>query len=259
MKTFTDGKRASRCHRLGALLFSSSIAAAGCASGWASHAPSPDLAAALSPGKWIKVDSETLAFIGIIGQDSARPLHELFTAGIKRVAVNSGGGDVTAAIAIANEIAARRLELNVKGYCLSSCANYWTVAAARTTLDNGIVGFHGNISSCVSLHGGVSRYVAKDLPGNPDAERVREISGLVAQSLEDESAFYAQRQLDRFAHERFCRPDKGLQDQHVYSFIAPSRSRLSAMGVTDLQGEQSVARLAEFNAWSNAPMLLESP
>ncbi len=259
MKTVTDRKRASRWHRLGPLLSSLTIAAAGCASERGSHAPSPDLAAALSPGKWIKVDGETLEFIGLIGPDSTKPLHDLFTAGIKRVAVNSGGGDVNAAIAIANEIAARRLELNVKGFCLSSCANYWAVAAARTTLANGIVGFHGNISSCVSLYGGVSRYVAKDLPSNADAGRVREISQLVAQSLEDEAAFYAQRHLDRFAHERFCRPDKGLQDQHVYSFIAPSRSTLSAVGVLDVQGEQSVARLAEFNAWSNTPMLLESP
>ncbi len=64
---------------------------------------------------------------------------------IKKLRVNSSGGDVEAAIKLARWIYNNKVDIEVIEYCLSSCANYlFTAAFHKTILPGAIVAWHGN-------------------------------------------------------------------------------------------------------------------
>lgn len=64
---------------------------------------------------------------------------------IKKLRVNSSGGDVEAAIKLARWIYINKVDIEVIEYCLSSCANYlFTAAFRKTILPGAIVAWHGN-------------------------------------------------------------------------------------------------------------------
>lgn len=100
------------------------------------------------PGQWTKVNEQTLRFTGQIDARTAANFNKLINPKIKTIVVQSGGGDVDAALQVGQEIHRRQLNIIVDGRCGSSCANYWFVAAAHKTVTEGSwVGFHGNPSS----------------------------------------------------------------------------------------------------------------
>ena len=58
--------------------------------------------------------------------------------------VNSGGGDVSAALDIADRILKNHLNIIVDGICISSCANYmFVVGASKIVTSGSLLGFHG--------------------------------------------------------------------------------------------------------------------
>lgn len=64
---------------------------------------------------------------------------------LRRLLLDSGGGDVAAAIELAGWVHARQLDITVTGVCLSSCANYVFPAARHKRIVPGaIVAWHGN-------------------------------------------------------------------------------------------------------------------
>jgi hypothetical protein len=94
-------------------------------------------------------DASTVTFRGRIDPDSAdaflRTLEE--RPGITRLVITSGGGQVTSALAMAEAIHARGLDVDVPVACLSSCANYIFPAARRKRLGHPLaVGWHGNMT-----------------------------------------------------------------------------------------------------------------
>jgi hypothetical protein len=105
------------------------------------------------PGRWQKVNEQTLRFVGQIDQQTAARFNQLITPEITTVIVQSGGGEVDDALQVGKEIYKRRLNIIVDGRCGSSCANYWFVAAAHKTVNRGSwVGFHGNPSSSLPYY-----------------------------------------------------------------------------------------------------------
>jgi hypothetical protein len=70
----------------------------------------------------------------------------------QHLVVNSMGGDEKAAIALAETVAKRQLELRVIGTCASACANYLLPAAPRVLLE-GVVAMHGSAPSCLNQLG----------------------------------------------------------------------------------------------------------
>ena len=82
-------------------------------------------------GVWTRIDSETLNFTGEIVTGTEIDFERLMTPDIRRLRVRSSGGDVEVALKIAETIFARKLDLEVNGYCASSCANYWFPAANK--------------------------------------------------------------------------------------------------------------------------------
>ena len=64
---------------------------------------------------------------------------------IKTLRVNTSGGEVEAAIALARWIYKHKIDIEVVELCLSSCANYLFTAAKHKTIRPGaIVAWHGN-------------------------------------------------------------------------------------------------------------------
>lgn len=67
---------------------------------------------------------------------------------IRRVIVNSGGGDVNSALSIAELLAPLRAEIVVRRECHSSCANYLLPVARRITLEpDSWILLHGSIDA----------------------------------------------------------------------------------------------------------------
>ena len=64
---------------------------------------------------------------------------------LQRLSITSSGGEVDAAIALGEWVFARRLDIEVPDYCLSSCANYVFPAGRRKRIQTGaVVAWHGN-------------------------------------------------------------------------------------------------------------------
>jgi hypothetical protein len=96
-------------------------------------------------GVWTKTSPDTLEFDGAIWPGSETAFFEIVTPEIKRLVVRSGGGDSNIALQIAEYIHQQQLDLEVRDYCYSSCANYWFTAANKKTVPrSAAVGFHGD-------------------------------------------------------------------------------------------------------------------
>ena len=83
-------------------------------------------------------------FVGDITGGKVARLLGLGFADVKLFVVNSTGGEVDPALDVADAMLAHGISLIVDGVCLSSCANYWFLAARRkVVLENAFVGWHG--------------------------------------------------------------------------------------------------------------------
>jgi hypothetical protein len=67
------------------------------------------------------------------------------TPSLKKLRIRSQGGDVVAAMKIADQVFDRQLDVTVEDYCLSACANYIFAAGKHKAISEGsIVGWHGD-------------------------------------------------------------------------------------------------------------------
>ena len=94
---------------------------------------------------------QDLYFRGKIDRDSSASVINAISKGVRRLFITSGGGDAAAALSIAETIASNKVEVIVKDYCFSSCANYIFLSGARKSLSaNSILGFHGGFHKTFS-------------------------------------------------------------------------------------------------------------
>jgi len=88
----------------------------------------------------------TAVYHGEITPERNREFFE--TAGrrpLKRLIITSDGGSVEAGIELGRRVHDLGLDIEIAGYCLSSCANYVFTAARRKTIREGaVVAWHGN-------------------------------------------------------------------------------------------------------------------
>lgn len=102
--------------------------------------------------KSIEPDESTLTLKGEINKNLFDYYKSKISKKIKKVVVTSLGGDIKYGIYIGNDIFDRKLDVIVRDYCLSSCANYIFLAGKNKIIENNsIVGFHG---TSFSLLGG---------------------------------------------------------------------------------------------------------
>jgi ATP-dependent protease ClpP protease subunit len=95
-------------------------------------------------GQWDTAGDENLFFSGPIQANEYEQFAQVFTPKVKYFVVDSDGGDVAAAIKIANVIADHDITVVVNGACISSCANYFFTAGKKKIIRQGFVAFHGD-------------------------------------------------------------------------------------------------------------------
>lgn len=100
--------------------------------------------------------AEKVIFFGKITQAAVRQLKVKVESADPPalLVITSGGGDEAAAIELASLVAAKAMALEIVGECLSACANY-VLAAAPSTVMNGVVALHGSPAACVKQSGTV--------------------------------------------------------------------------------------------------------
>lgn len=96
---------------------------------------------------------DRLVFAGHITRSSANLFRDKMRAGqYKTLVIASPGGDVEAALDIAETVLNAKMDVEVQYLCASSCANYIFPAGARKLISPGaVVGWHGNVTHLAYL------------------------------------------------------------------------------------------------------------
>ncbi len=125
----------------------------------------------------VTTTDSVIGFSGCISGEVADIFISAMDAKYRLVLLQSSGGDVSAAIRMAQVIAERELPVVVRGICLSSCANYLMPAGTSISVErNAIIAFHGD-----------ARLTIRRMEGT-DAEQ-REAVLLLSQMLQEEEAW----------------------------------------------------------------------
>jgi hypothetical protein len=99
------------------------------------------------PGKVYR-DGGTLFIQGVIVPGMDEAARALIDSAVNTVVLTSEGGETGAAIAIGELISANKLNVVVRRFCISSCANYLFVAGYRKRVEAGsILAWHGGHSN----------------------------------------------------------------------------------------------------------------
>lgn len=98
----------------------------------------------VAPATVVERDGSTLEFYGPISASAVERALKLLP-GADTLEINSPGGDNQAAIALAEAIAANKLDVVVNGNCYSSCAHYVFMAGDEKIVSLGsVMLFHGS-------------------------------------------------------------------------------------------------------------------
>jgi len=90
-------------------------------------------------------EAVTVAYSGEISAAHNRQFFAALAGTPARLRITSGGGEVAAGIALGRWVHDHGLDVEVAGYCLSSCANYVFPAGRRKViLPGAVVAWHGN-------------------------------------------------------------------------------------------------------------------
>ena len=100
--------------------------------------PIDKISATVSP------DGRTMLLHGTLGEGSASKVRLLLesSAGIRTVALDSAGGRLYEALAIADEIRTRQLDTYAEGLCASACTLVFLAGRDRGATPNARIGFH---------------------------------------------------------------------------------------------------------------------
>lgn len=183
--------------------------------------------AALAGEPAIRREGDIIHVSGFISRDAADGFRAALATPARAVHLESPGGDVDAAIAMAGAIRDAGLPVVVTGLCLSSCANYLFAAGRTRTIQPG---------GLVCVHGGVPRDLAEARAGLPpgpnrDAMAAHILAGTAAM-LGRQRGLYA---------------SLGVDEGFIY--------RSEAMRVTD----RVAARLAAIRASGERPSMFWCP
>jgi hypothetical protein len=95
-----------------------------------------------------RVDDSTIMIDGVIGIETFDKLKTKFTGAERKIVVRSEGGVTKIALDIAEFILQKRLDIVVRDYCISSCANYLFVAGNNKVVEpKAVVAWHGGHSN----------------------------------------------------------------------------------------------------------------
>jgi len=153
-------------------------------------------------------DGAGIALIGFLTPEVTASIRRLLDKDtrIKTLYIDSGGGELRDALALAELVRQRRLRVVVAGRCFSACANYvFTAARSKDVLPG----------SLVVIHGKTYHYTSKDKAIQmADTEQLIAASGdpltrpQLAALSKDEHAFYANIGISTAYHDAFDRYTK---------------------------------------------------
>lgn len=174
----------------------------------------------------IQLLGDRLVFAGHITKASARLFAQhVQSASISTLVIGSPGGDVDAALDIAEIVFQRGMHVEVQVICASSCANYIFPAGKRKTITPGaIVGWHGNVAHLA--------YLDREDPRR-SSELIRQAT---LQTARREAAFFKAIGVDGF----ICWFAK-LPPYNVRGTYALSRRDMEHFGLRDIQALETYA------------------
>jgi len=143
----------------------------------------------------------TAAYRGAISAEKNRRFFEAHAGlPIARLLITSGGGEVEAAVELAEWVFAHGIDVEVEDYCLSSCANYvFPAARARRIREGAVVAWHGNYTHL--LQTGLWRddiAPRAERTGEDKATAEAEVKGLTDRLAALERAFFEKIGVDQY-------------------------------------------------------------
>ena len=170
-------------------------------------------------------DRTILCFDGEIRDQDPKIFHELKQDGF--FVMRSPGGFADSSMMLADILHEKNATVIVYDYCLSSCANYFLIAASRTYVRRDTI---------VAWHGGIPRYDCSRVDLDEMRRRYRHQFNL------DEDA--AAKRVDQFCNEAglaeafFKR--RGIDDRHTYAPQTVYTQKMVRMATSQRPAKQSV-------------------
>jgi hypothetical protein len=205
----------------------------------------------LYAGEWIKLSLDTISFKGNIEADEVQKFQAVFSDDIKKIIVDSGGGRTIVGLQIGQMLVGKNIEVEVNGTCMSSCANYIFAAGVKRIINNGIVGFYGNLRAFVKSLLNMEKYYSQWEPNlwltilkvnlgemeMSDIEIVHHFE-YYKKIATEEDEFFAHLGISQSLFDRTQKKDKGM-GSGSYSFLLPTPSTFEKYGFKDVVGNQS--------------------
>jgi len=96
---------------------------------------------------WTFNSDEIMTLNGPLNVESSKEFFAMMSPKVNTLVLTSTGGDVESGLQIGQHIYQNKINIIVKGYCASSCANYLFVAGyTKTVIQNSWVGWHGAVT-----------------------------------------------------------------------------------------------------------------
>ena len=182
-------------------------------------------------GEWLRVSPNTISFTGEISNDDVASFRKIYRDTDTSIILSSSGGLIEPALTIAQTlIKNKKLETVVHGLCASSCANYLFLAGSIRRIDQGLVGYHGNLRAYLE-----SEKFRKDV-SNADAKLVAERLPKMRQSEKEEDEFFAEAGVPQNLFTR----TQNENDAGIYDIYAPGPNAFLKYGIHNVVGTQDM-------------------
>ncbi|MEJ5999811.1 hypothetical protein [Paucibacter soli] len=95
-----------------------------------------------------------VGLVGCISKEASEQVINGLTNETRTLVIQSEGGDVNAAMALAYELARRKIVVRVRGFCHSACVNYILPAAMHASVEEGgVLMLHGDARTAILNYG----------------------------------------------------------------------------------------------------------
>jgi hypothetical protein len=184
------------------------------------------------------VSQDTVKIEGNIVSGDFAKLKLVLLPAVQRIVVNSFGGNAEEGLNMGELLRSHGVDVEVNDVCVSSCANYIFTSGRRKILNQGVVGFHGNISATITI---AKSETVEDLKksGLSDAQ-INDVLAHYGEIAKKEAAFFSSLGISQALFDRTQLRDKGMGDGKTYVMLAPSPATFLKYGVTGVEGDESM-------------------
>lgn len=187
------------------------------------------------------MDGDTLYIEGVIGKRHARQFQQYLGEGIRRVVINSSGGDVSSSLDIAEAIHANDLVVEARGLCLSSCAAYvWMAGAERYIAPKTILAFHHGSSPFLQIYRQANNLDHRVVPSDELLDNAKRERNLYEQLDVDISVLYLGNDLREMRCLRFSEATGGeirIMPEYKFAGYVPTLPLLESYRVSVVSGD----------------------